>query len=79
MEVQEEQGAGVAAGDSYCLPMSVTAENQPAINMLHSGAVVDGVAGIRHEAGAGSRLAEGAAGRREELKGAAMGGNEKAA
>lgn len=58
MEVQEEQGAGVAAGDSYCLPMSVTAENQPAINMLHSGAVAEGVAGSRHEAGAGSRLAE---------------------
>lgn len=30
-------GAGVTAGDSYCLPMSVSAENLPAINMLKAG------------------------------------------
>lgn len=31
------EGRGVTAGDSYCLPMSVSAENLPAINMLKAG------------------------------------------
>lgn len=31
------EGRGVTACDSYCLPMSVSAENLPAINMLKAG------------------------------------------
>lgn len=55
--------SGVTAGDSYCLPMSVTAENQPAINMLKAEEE-------RNEMLGGSRVVQGETGwyRKQQAK-----------